>query len=77
MFTVEFEDDYTVIRSLSDTDEAEDLEVFINPDNTVFLRQWQDYKEEHDVMCITYQQLLDVFSAMNKTAGAYRVEFGE
>ena len=42
MFTVEFEPDASVITSLDETGEMEDVEVIISEDDVVFMRQWQE-----------------------------------
>jgi hypothetical protein len=65
MFTVEFESDAAVIRSLDTQDGNEDLEVIIGDDGTVFIRQWQDWKDEYDVLCVSFQQLTDILAAIN------------
>lgn len=71
MFTVEFEKDSTVIRSLDQHDQYEDIEVIVGDDDCVFIRQWQDWKDEHDVLCISWQQLIDIFAALDRPEGAF------
>jgi nicotinic acid mononucleotide adenylyltransferase len=71
MYTVEFEKDSSIIRSLDDSGMHEDLEVIIGEDDTVFLRQWQDWKDEHDVMCISYKQLVEIFAALESPEGSF------
>lgn len=71
MFTVEFEKDAAVIRSIDNNAQFDDLEVIIGEDNTVFIRQWQDWKDEHDVLCVSYQQLLDIVNGLNSPEGAF------
>jgi len=71
MFTVEFESDAAVIRSLAEDDMHEDIEIIIGDDGTVFIRQWQDWKDEYDVLHISWQQLIDVVSAINSPEGAF------
>jgi hypothetical protein len=51
--------------------EHEDLEVIIGEDDVVFVRQWQEWKDEHDVFCISWQQLISIFAALNSPEGAY------
>ena len=72
MFTVEFETDATVIRSLAEDDMHEDVEVIIGENNTVFIRQWQDWKDEYDVLHMSWQQFTDILSAINPPAGFYK-----
>lgn len=71
MFTVEFESDAAVIRSLAEDDMHEDIEVIVGDDGTVFIRQWQDWKNEYDVLHINWQQLIDVVAAINSPEGAF------
>ena len=73
MYTVEFEPDAAVITVLCDNDEQEDVQVIIGDDKTVFIRQFQEYKNEHDIITITYKQLIDMLSAINSPEGAYKV----
>lgn len=72
MFTVEFEKDSCVITVLSDKDDFEDIEVIIGENGNVFLRQFQEYKNEYDVIAIGYDQLLDIVSAVNSPEGMFR-----
>ena len=46
MYTVEFESESTVITILCEKDDQEDVEIIIDEDNTVFIRQFQEYKNE-------------------------------
>jgi len=73
MYTVEFEEKDAVITVLCEEDSQEDVQVIIGDDGTTFIRQFQDYKNEYDVICMTYNQLLDILSAINSTAGMFRV----
>ena len=73
MYTVEFEKDSVVITVLCDEDEQEDIQVIIGEDGTVFIRQFQEYKDEHDIIAINYKQLIDIVSAINSPEGAYKV----
>jgi len=74
LYTVEFESDATVITSLSEEDEQEDIEMIIGDDGTVFIRQFQEYKDEYDVVVMNYQQLMDLVSAINSPEGAFKLE---
>jgi len=74
LYTVEFESDATVITSLSEEDEQEDIEMIIGDDGTVFIRQFQEYKNEYDVVVMNYQQLMDLVSAINSPEGAFKLE---
>jgi len=72
MFTVEFEKDGCVITVMSDKDNFEDIEVIIGETGTVFLRQFQEFKNEYDVIAIDYDQLLDIVSAVNSPEGMFK-----
>jgi len=74
MFTVEFESNSTVITILCEKDNQEDVELIIDEDNTVFIRQFQDYKNEYDIIVMTYQQLQDIAYAINSPEGMFTLE---
>ena len=71
MFTVEFEKDAQVITSLDETNRFEDVEMVISDDDTVYLRQYENNLNEHQIIYISYQQLLDLVSSLNSTEGAF------
>ena len=75
MWTTEFDHDATIITVLCDKDDQEDVEVIIREDGTVFIRQFQEYKNEYDIITLTYAQLQDIMAAMNKPEGAFRMEW--
>ena len=74
MYTVEFEKDAAVITVLCEEDSQEDVQVIIGDDGTTFIRQFQDYKNEYDVLCMTYQQLLDIVAAVNSPEGMFKLQ---
>ena len=74
MFTVEFEPDAAVITTLDETDMFNDVQMIIGNDGTVYIRQFNEDLNSHEMLYMSYQQLLDLFAAMNKTQGAYYVE---
>ena len=74
MFTVEFESDASVITSLDETERCEDVQMIIADDGIVFLRQYEDAMDEHQLITITYQQLLDFFVSLQSSEGAYYVK---
>lgn len=74
MFTVEFETDATIITSLDESDNHEDVEVIIGDDSVVFIRQFEDGIEQYQLITMSYQQLLDLFMAMQQTEGMYKIE---
>ena len=74
MYTVEFIDDDAVITTMSEDDDQEDVQVIIGDNSNVFVRQWQEYKNEFDVVVMTFQQLLDIVAAVNSPEGLFKLE---
>ncbi len=75
MYTVEFEADASIITSLDESDTCDDIEVIISDDNTVFLRQYVEDLNRHEIISITYQQLLDIMAALKSPEGAFYARF--
>jgi len=74
MYTVEFEKDAAVITILAEDDSQEDVEIIVGgDDDNVWIRQYQEYKNEYDILCMTWQQLLDITAALNSPEGMFRV----
>ncbi len=71
MFTVEFESDASVIRSLDETGELDDIEMILDDDGFVFIRQWDDSLEKYEMLVMTYQQLLDLIVSLKQTEGIF------
>jgi hypothetical protein len=61
MFTVEMEHDATVITTMDQRDEFEDVECIISDDGVVFMRQWNEGANNHDLLYLSFQQLTDLF----------------
>ena len=74
MFTVEFEPDASVITSLDESGEMEDVEVIISDDDVVFMRQWQEELGKYEMLVLTYQQLLDITASLQTTGGLHKIE---
>ncbi|WMM95224.1 hypothetical protein CRP227_gp23 [Roseobacter phage CRP-227] len=72
MYTVEFEDDATIITSLDEQGDLEDLQV-IQDERFVFLRQYDEFTDEFMVLMITPQQFKDIIAAQQCSEGAYYV----
>jgi hypothetical protein len=70
MFTVEIEFDHSKIVTLDESDECDDVEVYIMEDNTVFIQQQHEGCDPESIM-MSYNQLLDIVSALNLSSGAY------
>ena len=74
MFTVEFEKDASVIRSLDEGGEMDDVEMIIADDGTVFMRQWDDNLSKYEMLVMSYQQLLDIVTSLQQTEGLFKIE---
>lgn len=74
MFTVELESDHSIITCLDNSGEFEDIQVIIEDDNKVFLRQWDDARHRFIVLQLTYQQLKSISVALNMPEGTYNLE---
>lgn len=72
MFTVEFEEDATIITSLDEQGDLEDLQV-IQDERFVFLRQYDEFTDEFLVLMISPEQFQDIISAQKCSEGAYYV----
>lgn len=70
MFTVEFESDATVITTLDQAGELNDVEVILDEDS-IFFRQWSDDLGSYDLVEMSEQQLRDIIAALSKSEGAY------
>ena len=73
MFTVEFEKDSSIIVSMDEKDKYEDVEMILADDGTVFIRQFEDGLEEYQLICMSYQQLLDLVTSLQKTEGLFQI----
>ena len=73
MFTVEFESDSSVVTSMDEQDKFEDVEMILADDGTVFLRQFEEGMDEYQLICMSYQQLLDIVSSLDRTEGMFQI----
>lgn len=73
MFTVEFEEDATIITSLDEQGDLEDLQV-IQDERFVFLRQYDEFTDEFVVLMISPDQFQDIISAQQCSEGAYYIK---
>ena len=71
MYTIEFEPDAAIITSLDERDKFNDVEMVIGEDNTVYVRQFDDTLNEYQMLYMSYQQLLDITTALNSPEGAF------
>lgn len=74
MFTVEFESDAAIITTLDENGQFDDVETVLGDDQIVYMRQYSEELEEHQLLYMSYQQFLDIVAALNQTEGMYYVE---
>jgi hypothetical protein len=74
MYTVELEYDHAFIRTLDEKDRFEDVSVIISDDGRVYMIQYNEKTEKNDVIIMSLQQLIDLYSAMDSPEGAFRLE---
>lgn len=75
MYSVEFEHDASIITSMDEADKYEDVEMVIANDGTVFLRQFEDSLDNHQLIVISYQQLMDLVTSLHQTEGMFQIEY--
>lgn len=73
MFTVEFEDDASVITVLDQTGELEDVSVILY-DDYCHVRQWNEKTQEFDVIVLNAMMYYELMKAWDCKEGAYIVE---
>jgi|TARA_R110000782_G_scaffold3535_4_gene12948 translation initiation factor IF-1 len=73
MFTVEFESDASIITSLDETGEMNDIEMIVSESDKVYVRQWDEDLEKYEMIIMTYQQLLDIISSLQQTEGMFQI----
>ena len=74
MFTVEMEGEDTIVRTLDQSGENEDLELIIDSDGDYILRQYNDNFGAYDLVVMSGQQFRDICAAMNLPVGTYYAE---
>jgi hypothetical protein len=74
MYTVELEYDHAFIRTLDEKDRFEDVSVIISDDGRVYMMQYNEKTKKNDVIVMSLQQLIDLYSAMDSPEGAFRLE---
>ncbi len=70
MYTVEMEQDCTVITTLDEGGAYDDVIVCID-ETSVFISQVIPDTDRNQVLELSYQQLLDIVYSMNSSEGAY------
>lgn len=73
MFTVEYEHDATIVKSLDETAQYEDVEMVLD-EEVVYIRQWDEDLGKYEMLILSYQQLLDLAASLKTTEGLHQIE---
>ena len=73
MFTVEIKSDASIVRSLDETGEMNDVEMILSETGSIFIRQWDDDLEKYEMLIMTYAQLLDIVVSLQQTQGLFHI----
>jgi hypothetical protein len=72
MFTIEFEDDETLITVMDNTGELEDVSALLYDDYCHF-RQWNEKRQRFDVITLKPEMYLKLMKAWNLEEGTYDI----
>lgn len=75
MYTVEFESDASVVVIMDEADKHEDVEVVLTDNNEVYIRQYEESLDSHELICMSYQQLMDLVASINSSEGLFKLQF--
>lgn len=70
MFTIEFEDDETLITVMDNSGELEDVAALLYDDYCHF-RQWNEKRQRFDVITLKPEMYLKLMKAWNLEEGTY------
>jgi len=70
MFTIEHEFESTVITTLDQKGDHEDVEIHLD-EESIFIRQWSEELQTFDLIELSMQQLKDIITAVDLPEGAY------
>jgi hypothetical protein len=74
MFTVETEDNHTKVVALDDSGKHEDIEMYIEHDGRVFIRQWAEDLKEYQVIILAFNQFMSLVSCIDSEDGMFTLE---
>jgi len=74
MITNEMEYDETIITVMDDDGLYEDVQVFLD-DNEVYIRQYNEVDDKHDLVVMSCEMYLQMLSAMKLPEGMFKFEF--
>lgn len=75
MYTVEFESDASVVVIMDEADRHEDVEVVLTDNNEVYIQQYEESLDSHELICMSYQQLMDLVASINSSEGMFKLQF--
>ena len=70
MFTIEHEFESTIITTLDQKGDHEDVEIHLD-EESIFIRQWSEELQTFDLIELSMQQLKDIITAVDLPEGAY------
>jgi|TARA_B110000977_G_C10627178_1_gene318648 hypothetical protein len=73
MYSVEMEENCSIITTLDDDDAYEDVKVTIANDGTVYMQQYNEGLIQEDMIYMSYSQLKDILNAIHSPEGCYYV----
>ena len=76
MFTVEFEHDASIIRTLDESGTFEDIEIIIGDEGVVYMRQYDESEKNYQMLMLTWQQLIDIAAAIRTPEGMHKIVKG-
>jgi|TARA_B110000908_G_scaffold154516_1_gene191903 hypothetical protein len=71
MFTVEIESNYSKLVSVDADNEFEDVEMYLEDNGTVFIRQFCEELNEYQLITVNYAQILELKAALDADEGVY------
>lgn len=74
MFTVEMEEDETIVTTLDETGRFEDVTILMDSSDHFFIRQWCEALDKYELIELSGQQLRDLVASMNTPVGAFYVK---
>lgn len=73
MFTIEHDEDETIITILDHEGDLEDVGVLMYEDR-VFIRQWNEHRQQFDLIAMNAQMYYKLMQAWSLPEGTYVVE---
>ena len=73
MFTIEFDEDETLITIMDKTDELEDVSILMY-DDYCHIRQWNEKEQMFDIVTLSSEMYLELMKAWKLPEGAYYLD---